>query len=628
VAAGRLSIGAFEITALVPRDQRPLPWLTGDLIELVPRLVVPRLAAALGPELPEGDGSVWLIRELTIDLAVAARWSADQIAERIAAAIIAAIQRVLRGAAGPGVVRLPDRAEHVASVLRDVVVGGGPRWQHGGWAGAAARPRAEAIAALLRDAGDDGPAALIRLGGTMAAQIVALLDDRVVAVLARAWGVIGPMAASRPDPAAGAVVQDAARRLPRGWLADRPRAALLLLALTGETLARPKVPAMAAAVRSVLFGADPAGDVWRPLTRDAADPPDDGSGATARDDGRSTSREAGSAKAVRRPRDAASFATLTTNAGLFLLWRSAIESGALGHASSLAGDAAGAAALARALAGGTEDPVLDPAVQCLLRLADEDIPPAPAALTLPALLAVMASDDWRKPAVTHAVLEIASISADAAAGGRVAILADAATATWLWLWPGAPPPGDELLGRLGAGAALLVDTALAEELAATWPGEPADEGRLWLLPPGARAPVSPPPLRHQPGRLARDLATVCHPVTRNGRRGVDAAPGSAEQARQAASDDLLWACLGQRVFRDLARRLPGFIHASPDWLRANILPRAASATLSATPDGDELTVTADPPPLAMLTRIAGLLPGRYRVPGEPHLTVALQLAKR
>ncbi|HEY0421389.1 MAG TPA: hypothetical protein VGC80_17875 [Acetobacteraceae bacterium] len=508
VSNGRLSIGAFEMTAVVPRDQRPLPWLTGDLAEMVPRLVVPRLAAVLASELPEGDGGVWLIRELTIDLAVASRWSADQIAERIAAAIIAAIQRAVRGPADPGVVRLRDRAEHVASVLQDVLTGGGAHWQHGGWASAAARPRAEAVAALLREAGDDGPLALIRLGGIMAARVVDVLDGQAAADLARAWGLIGPPTWSRPHGPAGAAVQAALRRLPVTMIADRPRAALLLCALAGEAVAEAEFPALAAAVCSVLRDtgsrAGPrvilAGDATGEAVRNPIEAPGDPV----------VDRDRPSVARGRQRPAAESFASLTANAALFMLWRSAIESSALTHAAGLAGNAAaGAAALARTLVDGGNDPLLDPAVQCLLRIANEDVPGVSDPPPLADLLAAMAEDGWRKPAVASAVLEVVTVPVDVAPGGQVTVLADAATGSWIWLWPNGVPDPEDLLGHLGSGVPLLLDGVVAEALGADWPSAVADEGRVWLLAPGAGVPASRPPLQHQPGRLSRDLAAVC-----------------------------------------------------------------------------------------------------------------------
>jgi hypothetical protein len=621
VANGQLSVGAFEITAVVPRDQRPLPWLTGDLTEMVPRLVVPRLIEALKSGLPDGDGSVWLIRELNVDLAVAARWPADRIADRIAAAIIAAIQKAVHGPGEPGVVRLPDRAEHLAAVLRDVAAGGGARWLHGGWADAVALPRTEALAALLCRAGDDGPLALVRTGASVAERIIRLLRNETATALARAWGLTGPADAASATAPATAAIEQVSAHLPRALLADRPRVDLLLLALAGVESPEIPIKALAAAIRAVT---NPFGPITMARPASTQDPWAKGTDVTVPGANETPMDERAIRwtlpKAKSPASDSPAFATFTAEAALFMLWRSAIESGALDHAAAIAGDpGSGAAMLARALSGAARDPALDPAIQRLSRVGEEDIAAPPAQITLAALLDAMRTDDWRKPAVTHAVLEVARVPVQVAPLGQVTILADAATGLWLWLWPGTLPTAQELLDRIGPAVALLLDCNVAGQIGAPWPREPADEGRVWLLPLEASLPVSNPPLRHLPGRLSRDLDALM---------GEALLATLADSEEASLQDALSWACLGQRVFRDLARRLPGFTHAGPEWLRANILPRSASVVLSETRDGPELTVTAEPPALAMLSRIVGLVPRRYMLPGQPRLAVNLEFASR
>jgi hypothetical protein len=138
--------------------------------------------------------------------------------------------------------------------------------------------------------------------------------------------------------------------------------------------------------------------------------------------------------------DAVPFATMSQNAALFLLWRSAIESGVLAIAAQV-GAAGGAMALARALAGPDRDPTTDPAVAWLLgdEAADgHDLPPLRLAAIQP-----------EPGPIPRAVLQ----SIDGALACHV--LVDASTGGWRGVWRQAPDP------------ALLRDCELIEPAAAT-----------------------------------------------------------------------------------------------------------------------------------------------------------------
>jgi hypothetical protein len=568
--------------------------------------VVPRLSAELDERLPHGDDSVWLIRELSVDLAVAARWSPDRIAESIAQAIAAAVQRVVRGEAAIGVTRLDDGVEHLAMVLRDLTTGAGRRWQHGSLARAWEHPRAEAVAQLLRDAGDDGPRALIRTGSELATRIVRSLDDQAAMDLAQRWSLLP----TGPDPAIGSLepaVRRAIAALPVEFLSDQPRAALLLLVLASEELSDMAGPELAAQLRWAVRALRQVEPNEQRSVADASILPEKTGEAIGDDDQvpRTSGVRRRAAPAGARRETAR---RLTTHASLFALWRSAQISGALTHARALAGhDAAGSAALARALAAGGGDPALDPAVKALLRMESPvGCPPTPAArLPLAALLQAMTSDDWRRPIVTHAVLELGATGSSPAA-----VLGDAATGLWLWAWE-ERPSGREVLARCSPGTAALIDAAHAERLPDGWRSEAAEDGRVWLLPPGAAAPASPAPLQRLPGRLLQDFAALTQGMR-----------------LERPADALAWACIAQRVMRDFAARVPGFSHAGVAWHRENLLPSIATVASGRSRDGDELILVVDPPPLAMMLRIAGLVPARYQVAGRPPLWVDLRFARR
>jgi hypothetical protein len=430
MAAARLAVRRLALVARVPRDQRLIPGLAHDLGEMLPRLVTPRLAHALDRVLPDDD-TVTLIRRVEVDLAISAGWDAERIAAAIAGAIVAAIRRALHNAAAAHV--LPDRPTHLAAVLTDIAAGSGRRWHHGAYGKLSDRPRAEALIAVLDEAGADGPATLALVDPQVAARIVRALPDTAVARLAQRWDVLSdkPPSVSTPTVLTTMAVR-AAAGLPPDLAADPHRAALLLLARVVAELPATAAETRAEAVRAML--ARVATDrspriVMASQSENRPAGPDASPNAARADD------------ASVRPvvPDAAPFATMSQNAALFLLWRSAIESGVLATATRVG--AGGAMALARALAGPDRDPVTDPAVAWLLR--DE---PADGHELPPLRLAAIRPEPTPIP---QAVLQ----SIDGALGCYV--LVDASNGGWRGVWRQAPDP------------ALLRDCELIEPAAAT-----------------------------------------------------------------------------------------------------------------------------------------------------------------
>ncbi|MBV1796823.1 hypothetical protein [Siccirubricoccus sp. G192] len=378
-----------------------------------------------------------------------------------------------------------------------------------------------------------------------------------------------------PPLALRAVVTEARAALPPDLAADPLRGPLLALALARAAAPGAEAGALAATIRADFAPAAPA----PPLPRRGADPPP-AEAARNRSAARPSGAVAGTAVAAAASPVEGWIGT-TWHAPLFLLWRDALETGALGHAARLAGGAeAGAAALARTLAGPGADPLADPSIRMLLDLAEDPGPVPPARLTPATLLEALQAETWPPPNPAALVLE--------ALPGEPPhwLLADAATATWLRL-SGQPMPGVP-------GLPLLLGMADAAALGGAT--QPAGDGRVWLL-GGADIPTTLPPLARLPGRLARDAAALVPP----------GAPDAATA--------LAWAVLGQHVVRRFARRLPGFGHAGLDWLRANMLPETATLRQAEGRDGPRLLVRLDPPPLAPQLRMAGIVPAAYGLPG-------------
>ncbi|MBO1076169.1 hypothetical protein [Roseomonas marmotae] len=551
----RLTIGRVSITARVPRDQPALPGLAGDLRELAQRLLAPALGQRIAAMLPAGGGVV-VVRRLRVDLAVMARWDARRIAARLADAILAALGAALRGE-GEAVLQHGSRAAHRAQVLADVAAGRGGLWQHGTCKAMAARPMPQALAAVLEEAGEDGPRALSLLPTETAARVVRHLPQPEVLRLAGSWRVMpgarrGPVA---PMPSLIARLAALARAVPPDLWREPPRAALFLLSRdVAERVGEPA--ALAPAIAFLLAAPVPAGPPRAPSPRPGVD-----------DFSRDAAPRPGEApSSAPPPRPGPEWLGLTPHAWLYLLWRDALDLGALDLAAVMAGDAAkGAAALARALAGtGRADPAGDAAL-APLGLSSGLVPPSccPAA----EVLSRLSAQAW-PPARTEATLLLPL--------GQGWLLANAATGAWLHCGDGSAPDPESF-------------------------GFPVLAGGLWHPAP----PDSPPPLARQPDRPARDAVALTP-------------PGAPD-----AGSGLAWAALAQAVLRRFARRLPGFGHAGPDWLRANLL--GPGALRRGHPPGEPpwLEVVLDPPPLALLLRMGGLLPASYRLPDGTRVDLLL-----
>jgi hypothetical protein len=222
----------------------------------------------------------------------------------------------------------------------------------------------------------------------------------------------------------------AAARLPPDLAADRSRASLLLLARVVAEL-----PAATAETRAQSMLARLAID--RPprivMVSQSEDQP-------ASLDASPKAADTDNAPVQRVIPDAAPFATMSSNAALFLLWRSAIESGVLATAARVG--AGGPMALARALAGPDKDPATDPAVAWLLRYETADVHELPP-LSLAAI-------ELEPTPIPRAMLQ----SIDGALACYV--LVNASTGGWRGVWRQSPDP------------TLFGDCELIEPAEATW----------------------------------------------------------------------------------------------------------------------------------------------------------------
>src|SRR5581483_5535790 len=147
----RLRIERLAAQYLIPRAH-PDPAALGLQLDAAARALPGRLGAALAPHVDDGSHTVWLLREIAVDLTLDAAAGPDALAAQWGEAIArAALRRLDAGA--HGVVMFADHAAYLAAFLADLAGGDAwSLWYYAGFDGLRALPVAAALrTALLAD---------------------------------------------------------------------------------------------------------------------------------------------------------------------------------------------------------------------------------------------------------------------------------------------------------------------------------------------------------------------------------------------------------------------------------------------------------------------------------------------
>jgi hypothetical protein len=209
-----VSIERLEGVYRVAADHPAPGAIRGTLDRLVRSRLEEACGRSLTPLLDPADPSIWLIREVEVELAVNAAvstgdWSGEdalvaawaaEIAERIAALIAA-------GPDGERVIRYRDRADLLARFLTDVAAGGNrDGWDWPEFAGLRLLPRGRAIREVLVREPEAGTGVLARLAaeGRLEPVLQAMTDSDADAVCEALLGAVWPVSLS-PGLLVGAI---------------------------------------------------------------------------------------------------------------------------------------------------------------------------------------------------------------------------------------------------------------------------------------------------------------------------------------------------------------------------------------------------------------------------------------
>ncbi len=388
---------------------------------------------ALSPIMANGDDAVWVIRRVNVRaVGDIGQHPAMDMGELLAGALRDAVEQALRAG---GVMRFESRAARLATFLADLAEGDAfDRWYHDRYRALAPLPLPQALRLAIAGAVEDGlPALRHLLAMARLERFIALIgDDGARAVLA----VLLPPSPVPPvvGDTTGLAAIAAGAPVLRRW-GECPRARLLLLVMASRAAAEP-LGALAAAVAAVM----PAVVATRLVAGRAGVPlagvelPD-----AVMPEGRVPGRRLRGSLAAVTARALPDLAEPieTRFAGVFLLWRCAVELGLIG----LLRDGAARLQLAAVLAGpDAAEARADPALHWLAgHVPDADAPPPrpPPALAVARLLV-----DRAAPRVPVLVMRRA---------GRLHIVSHAESEDWLTAGSAVHVAG--IVAALGLGAA-------------------------------------------------------------------------------------------------------------------------------------------------------------------------------
>lgn len=191
VEENRLRIERFHALYLVPADAPSPISIRARLDQTATRELAETLAGVLSAQLSHADPSVWIIRQLNVDVDLSIPRSLDRMARVWAVEIADRLHAVLQtGGDGYDSIRFEDRAAYLAAFLVDVASGSvGGKWYYEPFAGLRLLPTSAALRTAMCDQGALALTALLRLPATDLSGVMRMLTSQdSSAVLDRLMG--------------------------------------------------------------------------------------------------------------------------------------------------------------------------------------------------------------------------------------------------------------------------------------------------------------------------------------------------------------------------------------------------------------------------------------------------------
>ena len=601
----RLMLGRFRMTARVSRDRIAAAAPGTNARAFFADHVAPALKEVLVPLMDSGDPSVWVIRRLDVRILGDRASSDKEIGRAFARSFRKAMVRAFNGEGNLAAICFSDRASYLAQFLVDLAEGRAwDRWYYRHFADLRPLAVGAAVRMLIEREQPHAQSALIKVEER--GRLQRLVDQLGENDAHRIYGSLVPLAATGAK--ANATIIAVAEMLLRQptLLAHstgyRMRLSLLVTMLARLPLAPDAVAAAVDTILTALTATDGTAPAWRGQVTDAAreqagEPRRPRTLAERVQAVLERLRSGDSESAPRRRAARAQASSLATPfAGVFLLWRSAVEIG-LDRLVAQGLDAPQACvrrlALAARFAGSAwRDALQDEAVQWLAGIeeppTDDDIA---AALTFSDAEHADAGSglcnrllDLRPPTPFNILLQHQ---------GDVVVLQDAERQDWLAAAALCPPTAD----LAGAEIAWLL---LREGIGIDRVPEPYRGWRRWELQDSGFVILAPgpAPLHEKTITQARRAIGVLRPI------GGDLSYFDASDATGDPRPALLWAVLARAAHSDLARRLPGLELSSAFYLGRNVLQ--GHGTFARSIGEHDAEVVLPSVPMGLVLRMTGL----------------------
>jgi hypothetical protein len=598
----RLMFRRFRITTRIPRGRAAAGEMGLSPDHFFADHVAPALKEALAPLLDNGDPAVWIIRRLDVKILGDRASGHNEIGRVFARSFRQMMMRAFNGEDDIGAIRFPDRASYLAQFLTDLSDGRAwDRWYYRSFADLRPLPFGPAVCMLIERKQSHALSALIMMDerGRLQRLVDQLGENDAHQIYS---ALVPPAEAGATGHSQVIAITKTILRQPivlAHGTAYRMRLVLLVTAATRLRLPPSAIAAAIEAILAELTASDQAAGVRRGITgapNEAARVPRSRRPLVERveamlkrlrsDDHRATKRMAAHSATP-------SFAT--PFAGVFLLWRSAVELGLdriVAEGLNARQASVRRLALAARLTGAQWRAALDDeAVQWLAGIGE----PPDEAETASAL---MFSDAYHARISQGLLAKLLSLHAPRPLNlllqrdDNVVVLQDAERQDWLAAAIGEVP--DPHFAGVDIGW-LLIGNDIGPERAPS----PCREWRRCELPDSTFTlfTSNAPPDEKIIAQARRAFAALRPP-------GGDLIYFDAADATSDRRAALLWAVLARAAYSDLGRRLPGLELSSAHYLARNVVQ--GRGTFARRIDDYDAEVVLPPASMDLVLRMTGL----------------------
>ena len=174
-----LHVDHFRAHYLIASDHPAPRAVKQRLDDALSKALPDSLRVALSSWLSDDDPSIWLVRELSVNLDLNLDWNPDQVGKTWATQLVRKLSRDLKEDNAHGIIRFRDRSEYLASFLRDLAGGTAwTKWYYKPFEGLRMVPLSAAISAAIRNDIGTSLSALLQLSARDLTKVIECLSTQ------------------------------------------------------------------------------------------------------------------------------------------------------------------------------------------------------------------------------------------------------------------------------------------------------------------------------------------------------------------------------------------------------------------------------------------------------------------